>query len=370
MQPTPLAIVREDGKVEELGAWHPKERLLELFVPGFPFLGPGKHTLESDLPWLLYDMSPSGFMGAQFARRFPELQLPENTKHWSAPHCLRAISMRGEDLTGNVLVGESRSQFERLLESTRAGEQTQLDVTALIEQLLTSTSAGSSSVGGERPKVILHAFTGSAFLEAIVKYTPPLSTPVGRRWRNLLVMEALVGQCLVASGYRHALGGAGVLGDHERSTLSSPRFDRTPAGGRIGAATLSWLAASRGEAERSGPEVLKSLHRDGLIDQASVTTAELVHEFSRAIGNTDAHLGNYGLVFDAVGTATLAPIYDVSPMVFAPRHDELPDAWVKPRSTPIRPDVVPLVESLVRLARASTDVDPDFLDRWLRYVGA
>lgn len=115
---------------------------------------------------------------------------------------------------------------------------------------------------------------------------------------------------------------------------------------------------------------MRSLHREGLVSSTDVDTCDRVHAFSNAIGNTDAHLGNYGLVFDAAGKATLAPIYDVSPMVFAPRHDELPDAWVNPRSTPIRADVVPLVESLVRLARASTDLDPDFLDLWLRYVGA
>lgn len=370
MQPTPLAIVRADGKVEELGAWHPKERLLELFVPGFPFLGPGRHTLESDLPWLLYDMSPSGFMGAQFARQFPELGLPEQPMLWGPEHCLRAISERGEDLSGNLLVGvESRRRFFEQESLSRSGERYDSDLRAMVETMAEATASGGSSVGGDRPKHVLHMVENGQRVDVIAKYSPPLESAAGRRWKNLLAMEALVSECLRNASCRSAVSSFVNVGEGHRAVLLIRRFDRVPPG-RIGAATLSWLAASRGEAERSGPEVLKSLHRDGLIDQASVTTAELVHDFSRAIGNTDAHLGNYGLVFDAVGTATLAPIYDVSPMVFAPRHDELPDAWVKPRSTPMRADVVPLVEALVRLARASTALDPDFLDLWLRYVGA
>lgn len=99
-------------------------------------------------------------------------------------------------------------------------------------------------------------------------------------------------------------------------------------------------------------------------------TCARVHAFSAAIGNNDAHLGNYALLFDDVGRATLAPIYDVLPMVFAPRNDELPDQWITPRPTPIDPAVAPWVDGLVRAVEAEPEISQSFKDLWRRYVGA
>lgn len=52
------------------------------------------------------------------------------------------------------------------------------------------------------------------------------------------------------------------------------------------------------------------------------------------MGNDDAHAGNYALAFDDDGGARLAPLYDLAPMALAPRHDELPDARLRPWSAP------------------------------------
>jgi hypothetical protein len=74
----PLYTVRENDALEPLGHWLHQERILELSTGGFPFLGPGRHELESELPWLFDDMAPAGFIGARFAQAFPELGLPTN----------------------------------------------------------------------------------------------------------------------------------------------------------------------------------------------------------------------------------------------------------------------------------------------------
>lgn len=76
LEVTPIAIVREDGVAEDLGRWIAAERVLELDRPGFPFLAVGRHTIEGDLPWLFWDMCPSGYLGRRFAQQFPELHLP------------------------------------------------------------------------------------------------------------------------------------------------------------------------------------------------------------------------------------------------------------------------------------------------------
>lgn len=81
----PIYIVRPDAKVERLGTWVHEKKTLALERAGFPFLGPGEHLIEGDLPWIFWDMAPSGYMGAKFAKRFPELKLPERTHLWGAP---------------------------------------------------------------------------------------------------------------------------------------------------------------------------------------------------------------------------------------------------------------------------------------------
>jgi hypothetical protein len=97
------------------------------------------------------------------------------------------------------------------------------------------------------------------------------------------------------------------------------------------------------------PEVMASLASNGLVSEKDARTVELVHAFSAAIGNNDAHLGNYALTFDAEGKARLAPIYDVTAMIFAPLADELPDSRVTPRTTPVSASVAPLFQTLVTL---------------------
>jgi hypothetical protein len=48
-----------------------------------------------------------------------------------------------------------------------------------------------------------------------------------------------------------------------------------------------------------------------------------VETFGALIGNTDRHLGNLACIDRYDGQFTLAPIYDMLPMVFAPAHDEI-----------------------------------------------
>ncbi|PZR06595.1 MAG: hypothetical protein DI536_30010 [Archangium gephyra] len=59
------------------------------------------------------------------------------------------------------------------------------------------------------------------------------------------------------------------------------------------------------------------------------------------MGNDDAHLGNYGRIFDEAGRARLAPLYDVLPMV----------------------------EHLAQLISADESSSSKFKELWLRHVG-
>lgn len=59
------------------------------------------------LPWFLDDMRPQGFMGRTFATSHPELQLGNDPRYWSDDDVLRALALCGDDLPGNLVVGEA-----------------------------------------------------------------------------------------------------------------------------------------------------------------------------------------------------------------------------------------------------------------------
>ena len=98
--------VDADGVVTPLGRMVP--------LPGGRFWVDevdGLSKLHDDLPWFLNDMRPQGFMGRTFAAAHPELQLAADPRRWSADDALKAMAVYGDDLPGNLIVGEQA--FER-----------------------------------------------------------------------------------------------------------------------------------------------------------------------------------------------------------------------------------------------------------------
>lgn len=359
--PISISRVRRDGSVALLGRWFNDERVLELDQEGFPLLGPGRHRLDSELPWIFWDMCPSGFLGRRLQARRPALRLASNPRDWTGADCLRAVTLAGHDLAGNLLVGEeSVAAFSAWTFDAR-------EVSVLLEEVLRDalTTDTPSSLGGERPKLLGYAADGSGYL---MKFSPPPLTPQGVRWADLLRTEALCAHILAAHGVKASDSRAGET--HGRTTLHVKRFDRLKNRGRVGAATLYWLAMDRyGDVQLPAPEVLSRLHAEGLVDETSVEVCSRVHAFSAAIGNTDAHLGNYGLLFDDAGRATLAPVYDVLPMAFAPRNDELPDAYLAPRAAPEDPAIRAWVDDLAGAMAADELITDQFKLLWQQHVG-
>jgi serine/threonine protein kinase HipA of HipAB toxin-antitoxin module len=113
--------------------------------------------------------------------------------------------------------------------------------------------------------------------------------------------------------------------------------------------------------------VIARLVRDGHLTAADEERFRRVHAFSKAIANDDAHLGNYGLMIDDGGKARLAPAYDVLPMSFAPKHDELPDRLVK-HTGPRDADTDRLVQRLIAAVEADAGISAGFREAWLRVV--
>ena len=279
----------------------------------------GVSARHGGLPWFLDHMRPQGFMGRTFAHAHPELQLGSDPQHWSGDDVLRALSMFGEDLPGNLIVGEAAFQRfhtlpQRALRVDSAGDYPRL------AELAMQGSLGGSSAGGEQPKFC----TVVAGRPVLVKFSPGGDSPVDQRIRDLLVCEHLALQTLAQAGLPAArsqiFNGAG------RVFLESERFDRTVAAdgqiGRIGMVSLEVYDAEYvGEMDNWAATANRMAARKLLTD-ADARTLRLLEAFGVLIGNTDRHYGNISLLLQD-DDWTLSPTYDMLPMLYAPVGGEL-----------------------------------------------
>jgi hypothetical protein len=318
----PVFRVDDDGKIAAAGSLITLASRQSIWLPN--------EAVVDGLPSEMHDIAPQGFLGRSFARRHADLGLPDDVSHWSDPHVLIAISRRGEDLPGNLVVG--RDSFDRFQRLTFENRKTD-DFPALAEAAIAGEHVGSSA-GGERPKFTC-LFEGR---HRIVKFATN-ETDNARRWQDLLTLEHLALETLCDAGIATAttrLVEAGKL-----RCLIVDRFDRIGMRGRLSVLTLgaaservggSWTDAAQALAERN---LLRreDLHRVALLDA-----------FGALIANTDRHHHNV-LLFSERGSYTLAPAFDQLPMAYAP------PASGHFRNTPIE-EPVPTVNTLAAWDRA------------------
>ncbi|MGZ8215831.1 type II toxin-antitoxin system HipA family toxin YjjJ [Methylomagnum sp.] len=300
--PVPVWRMSPEGQVYEFGA-------LEALSGGrFLF----RDEVFDDLPWMLWDMRPQGFMGRGFGRRETALGLPKDVRAWSSEDILVALTRRGEDGPGDLIIG--RESLDRHLAASLGPVRFARDD---YPRLATETVAGDlagSSAGGEQPKFAVTLAINARGV--VVKFSPPVQeSAVARRWADLLISEHLAlttlrdhGQCAVESEWLDSGG---------RVMLETQRFDRTPTGRRamVSGTALDLQFAGQGE---NWSRLGKALCRHKLISAADAETLVLRHTFGILIGNTDMHLGNISFFTDDYTRFTLAPVYDMLPMRWAP----------------------------------------------------
>lgn len=306
----PLMRVDAAGKTSDFG------RMVAL--PGGRFWVEevdGPSELHAGLPWFLQDMRPQGFMGRTFAQAHPELRLPHDLRHWSEDDVLRALVQAGDDLPGNLIVGQSA--FERFhtltqrLSTTTAPEQ---DYPLLAESAMQGALPGSSA-GGEQPKFCT-TLNGQPM---IVKFSPAGAAPVDQRWRDLLVCEHLALHTLGQNNLPAAQ--TRIVMAANRIFLEAQRFDRT-AQGRLGMVSLLVYDAQYvGQMDHWAATAQRMAAR-GLMTESDALHLRLLDAFGALIGNTDRHYGNISLLLDQ-GRWRLSPTYDMLPMLYAPVNGEL-----------------------------------------------
>ncbi|MDZ4143849.1 MAG: type II toxin-antitoxin system HipA family toxin YjjJ [Burkholderiales bacterium] len=282
----------------------------------------GLSQRHDGLPWFLDDMRPQGFMGRTFAQAHPALQLGTHPRDWSADDVLRALALFGDDLPGNLVVGEAAFQrFHTLPE--RASQVDSADDYPRLADLAMQGTQGGSSAGGEQPKFC----TLRAGRHVLVKFSPAGTAPTDQRTRDLLVCEHLALQTLAQAGVPAArtrlYTGAG------RVFLESERFDRPPIGpdnprglGRVGMVSLQVYDAEYVGQMDNWAATAERMQARGLLTPEDARHLRLLEAFGALIANTDRHYGNISLLLDD-DDWRLSPTYDMLPMLYAPVGGEL-----------------------------------------------
>ncbi len=276
------------------------------------------------LPPFMEDMRPQGYIGRSFPALYPELKLPGRISDWNDDHQLIALAMRGEDCVGNLIIGEES------LDRFNAGKP-QSYARADYPNLATGALAGQpgSSAGGEQPKFAAY----SEGRHVLVKFAGG-DGAAADRWRDLLICEHLALGMLRSVGV--AVPSSEWFDLDGMRYLEVDRFDRIGRQGRCG--VISLYAVNNhylGDKPENWSRASKRILDESALSMSVADSDRLVwlDTFGDLIGNTDRHFGNLSFFAEEARelTLTLAPVYDMLPMVFAPAGANLVERQFAPR---------------------------------------
>jgi hypothetical protein len=318
----PVHQVDADGGICQFGVLH--------------LLKNGGHWLEckngtgrrfEGLPPFAADMSPQGYIGRSFMQRHPELELPSSIAHWSDAHRLVALARRGEDCTGNFILGEeSLTRFlAELPQSVHRGDYSELVRHSMMGQ-------PGSSAGGEQPKFAAY----SEGRHVLVKFAGKDEGAAARRWMDLLACERIALEAVRAAEIPST---ASTLIDAEQCRfLEVERFDRIGPRGRRALVSLGAIDDEYFGYRDTWTNAARRLLDAKFIEPEDARRMRWLDTFGQLIGNTDQHFGNLSFFVEEtddfvkeVVKLRLAPVYDMLPMVFAPRGTTVVEARFEPR---------------------------------------
>jgi len=294
-------------RISESGAAVSAGELVTLAVYQTAWMPMG--IVADGLPPELADARPSGFLGRHFAAIHADLRLPPLLSDWSDHHILLAMSRRGEDLPGNLIVGEesfARWQGNELVSTSRD------DYPALAQ----ATIAGHpprSSAGGERPK--FGALVGNQHM--LVKFAGRggVGDMAARRWCDLLILEGIALQ--VVASHSIPTANTNVIETPDYWFLESERFDRLGVRGRTAVMSLAAIHDNLADSWARAAVALKEAGRLTVEDARRLCWLDA---FGALIANTDRH--QYNILFFAEGSRLrLAPAFDQVSMLYAPTGD-------------------------------------------------
>ncbi|MBK8455099.1 MAG: type II toxin-antitoxin system HipA family toxin YjjJ [Thiofilum sp.] len=286
----------------------------------------GQRHYNRGLPWWLQDMRPQGFIGRAFVFLHAEqLNLPKDLKLWKDDDVLIALTQYGGDSSGSLLIGEKSFQVALkyyvsllLRVDDFIGDKDfirKVESYCLLARQTIDFEMIGSSAGGEQPKF---AFISPAEKHVIVKFTANSNNNITQRWGSLLQAECIATRILRYAGIASAA--TYFLELNNQWFLEVERFDRVGLYGRKGLVSLAAVDSEFvGQADATWSIQAIELQKQGLISAEDAETMQKLEAFGRMIGNADMHLGNLSFFHEQTTNLRLAPVYDMLPMLFAPR---------------------------------------------------
>ena len=316
----PVFRVNEDGNVLREGL------LVPVCPEGFVLLRELNRAHSEGLPWWIADTLPQGYMGRAFAKRYGQaLGFPQRLSDWSDAQGLLSISQYGSDLPGDIIIGHAPAEV--FINSPTPKPLPQESCAQHFAQMAAAAEQGdvSALLGGEMPKFTACVQPeGGSPRHVIVKFTPQEDSPASQRWRDLLAAEHLALQVLADD--RIDAAASRILDLGAQRFLEVERFDRVRALGRRSVHTFAALDPEFAGSGGNWPVIAKALAQKGVITSLALDDACLRWAFGTLIGNTDMHSGNLACYTDKAQPFSLAPVYDMTPMGFAPTAPgELPE---------------------------------------------
>jgi hypothetical protein len=324
-------------RIDEAGNAHPLGVLRTLVGGQYWWQpeGPGHESRLFDyLPWFIQDMRPDGFVGRAFAQRLgTELGLPVKLNDWTDDDVLVALSRRGEDHIGNLVIGEE--SIDRYLRSTQRRnpgipELARQQVYADLANAAMAGDPAGSSAGGEQPKFAAMLKDGEESRNVLVKFSPVLTSVEGQRWADLLHCEHLALEIVREAGIASA--NSWILEAGNRVFLEVDRFDRIGTFGRTSIFSLRSIDSEYVGAGDDWARCASGLLRAGVISPEDARKMRWLKIFGSLIGNTDMHLGNLSFIRVQSNFYCLAPVYDMLPMLYRPVSGEIPPREFAPQA--------------------------------------
>lgn len=325
----PLYKIDADGNAHLLG------NLLAVAHDRFLWKPAGApEQIFRSLPWFIADLAPEGFVGRAFVRRLhQELGLSPRSVDWHDDHILSALARRGEDAMGNLIIGrESIDRYFRMvheLPEPLREEAIADSYPRFAREAMDGQPAGSSA-GGEQPKFTTRVERDGVMRSVLVKFSPPVSTPEGRRWADLLICEHLALR-IISRDAGIPAAESRVVEAGGRLFLEVARFDRTGLYGRLPIISLRAVDNEFYGFQDNWINAANRMASDGRLSRDEAGRLRWLSVFGRLIGNNDQHFGNVSLTMvDGSKRFALAPAYDVLPMIYRPMDGTVPVRPLQP----------------------------------------
>ncbi|MBN1602720.1 MAG: HipA domain-containing protein [Chitinispirillaceae bacterium] len=236
------------------------------------FLGNSGKGVFDDLPYFLYDLCPQGFIGRQIALEMASRSddFPSDPRLWNANHIGRYLISNGDDLPGNLKLGDQAFLRIRNLPVPVSDEE----YPELADSVMNGAIPGSSA-GGEQPKFT--AFSRNCSSHVIVKFSPMGSNSVALRWRDILITEHHAAQ--TCHQYQLPAAETRLLDRKGRLFLEARRFDRAGVFGRLPMISLKAIDREFTGLLSNWPLVMNALLTRKLVKQQHVDDVTMLWLF-------------------------------------------------------------------------------------------